>query len=209
MQHGAIILCGGTNRRMGTDKAWLPFGPGEVMLQRVVRLVTQVVPVERIVCVAAARQQLPPLAEGVRVVQDQHPQRGPLEGLAAGLTALTGEVNATLVTSCDVPLLVPALIERLFSLLGDHQIVVPQDGPFFHPLAAVYRLSVLPEAVQRLAKDQLRLHDLLGACQTYAVPVAALRDIDPTLASLAGCNDQKEYQQALLQAGFTQHGDPC
>jgi molybdopterin-guanine dinucleotide biosynthesis protein A len=208
MQRGAIILCGGTNRRMGSDKAWLPFGPDEVMLQRVARLISQVVPTERIVCVAATKQRLPPLADGVRVVQDQHPQRGPLEGLAAGLTALSGEVEAVSATSCDVPLLVPALIERLFSLLDGDEIVVPQQGRFLHPLAGVYRMSVLPTIVRRLAANQLRLHDLLDACQTQTVPVATLRDVDPTLSSLAGCNNQAEYQQALLQAGFTQRGDP-
>ena len=44
MRRGAIILCGGASSRMGRDKAWLPFGPDEVMLQRVVRLVGEVVP---------------------------------------------------------------------------------------------------------------------------------------------------------------------
>lgn len=202
MQRGAIILCGGTNRRMGSDKAWLPFGPGEVMLQRVMRLVSQTVPTERIVCVAAAGQRLPQLADGVRVVRDRHLQRGPLEGLANGLAELAGEVGMVYATSCDVPLLVPALVERLFSLLDSYEIVVPQEGPFFHPLAGVYHVDVLPTVVRRLAADQLRLGDLLEDCRTHAVPVAALRDVDPDLSSLAGCNDPAEYQQALLQAGF-------
>ena len=35
----AIVLCGGESRRMGRDKASLPFGP-ETLVERVVRLVT-------------------------------------------------------------------------------------------------------------------------------------------------------------------------
>ena len=42
MRRGAIILCGGKSSRMGRDKATLPFGP-ELMLQRVVRLIGEVV----------------------------------------------------------------------------------------------------------------------------------------------------------------------
>ena len=42
MNKGAIVLCGGKSSRMGRDKATLPFGP-ELMLQRVVRLISQVV----------------------------------------------------------------------------------------------------------------------------------------------------------------------
>jgi len=202
MQRGAIILCGGTNRRMGADKGLLPFGPDEVMLQRVARLIGQVVANHRIVCVAAAGQPLPPLAAGLRVVRDRQPRRGPLEGLAVGLAALAGEVEAVFVTSCDVPLLVPALIERMFSLLGDYEMVVPQDGPFFHPLAAVYRTDLLAAVERRLAADQLRLSDLLENCRTRAVPVAELRAVDPTLSSLTVCNNPDQYQQTLQQAGL-------
>ena len=42
---GGIVLCGGESRRMGRDKASLPFGP-ETLLQRVVRqLASQVFPI--------------------------------------------------------------------------------------------------------------------------------------------------------------------
>ena len=42
MNVGGIVLCGGRSRRMGRPKAWLPFA-GEVMLPRVVRLLSEVV----------------------------------------------------------------------------------------------------------------------------------------------------------------------
>ena len=55
MNNGAIVLCGGRSNRMGRDKATLPFGP-ECMLQRVVRLLAEVVELSKIVVVAAAGQ---------------------------------------------------------------------------------------------------------------------------------------------------------
>ena len=60
MRKGAIILCGGKSSRMGRDKATLPFGP-ELMLQRVVRLIGEVVSLENVVVVAAPNQLLPEL----------------------------------------------------------------------------------------------------------------------------------------------------
>src|SRR5512138_2999381 len=134
-----IVLCGGKSTRMGTSKALLPFGP-ETMLQRVVRLLTDVV--SPIVVVAAVDQPLPTLPPEVIVTRDEQEGRGPLEGLRAGLKALPPQVDAAYVTSCDVPLLEPAFVAHMLSLLGDHDIAVMEIDGFTHPLSAVYRRSV-------------------------------------------------------------------
>jgi len=60
---GGIILCGGQSKRMGRPKATLPFG-GEVMRQRVVRILGEVV--TPLVVVAAPEQVLPELPAGPR-----------------------------------------------------------------------------------------------------------------------------------------------
>src|SRR2546423_5298546 len=104
MRAGGIVLCGGQSSRMGRPKAWLPMA-GELMLPRVVRLLGEAV--SPIVVVAAPEQDLPPLPAEVKVVRDEEKGRGPLQGLAAGLTALQGEVDAAYASSCDVPFLRP------------------------------------------------------------------------------------------------------
>jgi molybdopterin-guanine dinucleotide biosynthesis protein A len=191
---------------MGSAKALLPFGP-ELMLQRVVRLVSEVVTPENIVVVAAERQTLPPLPEGILLACDGHPDRGPLEGLASGLQVLTdrGDVNpvdAVYATSCDVPLLVPAFVTRMFELLGDHEIAVPRDGKFHHPLAAVYRLSVLAHVKKLLAADRLRPFFLFQELDTHEIPVNQLREVDPDLATLENLNSPEDYLKALEGLGF-------
>src|SRR5438132_566108 len=98
------MRCGGKSTRMGAPKATLPFGP-ETMLQRVVRLLGTVV--SPIVVVAAREQSLPELPNGVVITHDEREQRGPLEGLRAGLKALPSSVEFAYITSCDVPLLIP------------------------------------------------------------------------------------------------------
>jgi molybdopterin-guanine dinucleotide biosynthesis protein A len=222
MQRGAIVLCGGKSTRMGQDKAALPFGPREVMLQRVVRILRGVVDPSRIVVVAAQGQEVPPLPPEVRVARDRRPGRGPLEGLASGLAALQGHADAAYVTSCDVPLLVPAFVERLFELISDFslqtsdcdplsksaicnlqseiQIVVPRDGQFHHPLAAVYRTNVLPSVEELLREDRLRPVFLFEKCRTLEVPAGALRAVDPELHSLFNCNRPEDFDTALALA---------
>ncbi|MDB5342970.1 MAG: molybdenum cofactor guanylyltransferase [Schlesneria sp.] len=200
MRCGAIILCGGKSSRMGQDKATLPFGP-ECMLQRVVRLISEVIPAANIVVVAAAEQTLPPLPPGIRVTHDEHQDRGPLEGLAAGLRCLGGEVDAVYVTSCDVPLLVPAFVTQMFAELGDYEIAVPCDQERLHPLAAVYRCTVLPQIERLLHQDQLRVRLLFDAVCTRKVATEELRTVDPTLSTLLNLNHPEDYRAALETSG--------
>lgn len=207
MKKGAIILCGGKSSRMGRDKATLPFGP-ELMLQRVVRLVSEVVDPASIVVVAAPGQILPDLPENVVVTRDEQPERGPLEGLAAGLRAIPESTDAVYATSCDVPLLVPGFVLRMFQLLGDFDIAVPRDGQFHHPLGAVYRPGVLASVQRLLDVDRLRPRFLFDEVRTIEVPVEDLRTVDPMLSTLMNLNHPDDYQAALKTAGFAKQHDP-
>src|SRR5690349_8191530 len=134
MTAGGIVLCGGKSTRMGTSKALLPFGP-ETMLQRVVRLLREVV--SPIVVVTAADQPLPPLPGDVILARDEREARGPLEGLRAGLKALPAQCEAAYVTSCDVPLLVPGFVSEMIRRAEGHDIAVVEIDGFPHPLSAV------------------------------------------------------------------------
>ncbi len=202
MKRGAIVLCGGKSTRMGRDKASLPFGD-ESMLARVVRIVSVAVPPENIVVVAAEEQTLPNLPVPITIARDQHPERGPLEGLAAGLAAIAERADAVFATACDVPLLVPDFINAMFNKLGKHEIAVPKEGEFFHPLAAVYRTSVLPVVRELLERDQRRASLLFEAAGTKEVDVEELRSVDPELWSLKNLNRPEDYSAALRVAGLT------
>jgi molybdenum cofactor guanylyltransferase len=196
---GGIVLCGGKSTRMGTSKALLPFGP-ETMLQRVVRLLGTVA--SPLVVVAAVDQTLPPLPADIIVTRDEREGRGPLEGLRAGLKALPDDVALAYVTSCDVPLLVPAFARRMIELLAEHDIAVMEIDGFPHPLSAVYRRSTLPQVEALLAKDKLRPVFLYAAVPTRRVLPSEMRTVDPDLDTLRNLNTPEDYQDALARAGL-------
>ena len=195
---GGIVLCGGKSTRMGTSKALLPFGP-ETMLQRVVRILGELV--SPIVVVAATDQELPDLPADVIVTRDERPERGPLEGLRAGLKALPEQVDRAYVTSCDVPLLVPGFVTQMLEHSRDHDIAVMEIDGFPHPLSAIYRRSVLPHVEELLAQDRLRPVFLFDAVRTRRVRPEQMTS-DPDLRTLRNLNTPDDYQQALRDAGF-------
>ncbi len=200
MTAGGIVLCGGRSTRMGVPKATLPFGP-ETMLQRVVRLLGVVV--TPIVAVAAREQLLPELPGDIILTRDEREQRGPLEGLRAGLKALPESVDIAYVTSCDVPLLVPGFVSRMIELLGDHDIAVMEIDGFTHPLSAVYRRDTLPQVESLLAQERLRPVFLFDAVRTRRVRPEEMISVDPQLYTLRNLNTREDYVEALWYAGVS------
>jgi molybdopterin-guanine dinucleotide biosynthesis protein A len=200
MSVGGIVLCGGKSTRMGSPKALLPFG-NETMLQRVVRLLATVV--SPIVVVAAPEQPLPPLPADVIVTRDEREGRGPLEGLHAGLKALPDSIGMAYVTSCDVPLLAPAFVQRLVELAAAHDVAVMEIDGFPHPLSAVYRRETLPHIEGLLGQDRLRPAFLFDLVRTRRVAPAEMIDADPGLLTLRNLNTRADYLEALSLAGLT------
>ena len=196
---GGIVLCGGQSSRMGCPKLTLPFGD-ELMLPRIVRILRLVV--SPVIVVAGPSQDVPPLPDDVRVVRDEQEQLGPLAGIAIGLKSLREVASAAFVSSCDVPLLQTGFITEMICRLGAHELAVPHEGKFHHPLAAVYRTSLAERAHQLVATQRLRPLFLIQESDAVEVSVEELRSVDPQLHSLRNLNSPEDYKAALHLAGL-------
>ncbi len=194
VSHAAIVLCGGRSRRMGRDKASLPFG-AETLLERVVRIVSEVV--GEVWVVAREEQELP---AGYQVARDPGEGLGPLAGLCAGLEAMHAE--RAFLTSCDVPLLKPAYVERLLALSSGFPIAVPKVGGHTMVTSAVYAREVLPVAQRLVSERRLRPLFLVEAVEARIVTEQELREVDPDLDSLRDCNTPEAYRAALRDASL-------
>ncbi len=190
---GGVVLCGGQSTRMGRPKLSLPFA-GELMLPRIVRILSQVV--QPIVVVAAPDQELPALPDGVFITRDDRPHDGPLRGIACGLEYLQGLADAAYVSSCDVPLLRPEFVRELVRRLADHEIVVPDENGFVHPLAGVYRVPLAAKAREILDAGGRRPLALIEQARSLRVDVNDLRTVDPQLESLRNLNTLEDYEAA-------------
>jgi len=188
---------------MGRPKLFLPFGP-ETMLQRVVRILREVV--SPIVVIAAPGQKLPTLPDEVLVARDEQKDLGPLGGLAVGLSVLRSEVTAAYASSCDAPLLKPAFVRQIIDVLGDHDMAIPRDGKYHHPLAAVYRTRLEDNVRALIEEDRLRPLFLVEQCDCQVIDVDELRAVDSELSSLQNANTPEAYQAALKEAGFSPSG---
>jgi molybdenum cofactor guanylyltransferase len=196
-----IVLAGGRSSRMGTPKAALEWH-GSTLLRRIVGIVGRSVD-GPVVVVRAPGQELPELPEDVEIAEDAREGRGPLQGLAAGLTALRGRADVAFASSTDVPLLHPRFIHAVLDALdGDTDVVLPHVGGFPHPLAAGYRVALLDVVERLIAEDRMRPAFLFEACRTRRLDAnallgdPALAALDPALESVLNLNEPADYEAA-------------
>ena len=190
-----LVLCGGASRRMGRDKATLPFG-GEILAARVRRILHEVTPDVRLV--ARQGQALP--LDGP-IVRDPPEGLGPLAAVAAGLAAAPDA--HVVVVGCDRPLLRVDVVRHLIALVDGYDAVVPEVAGQPVPDCAVYDArAAAGMAAALVAGGERRLRALAARLRTRIVDEAALRAIDPALDSLRDCDTPEAYAAALAAAGL-------
>lgn len=196
---GGIILCGGESLRMNYPKAMLPLGQ-ELMLQRVIRIVSEVV--SPVIIVASRDQELPEIPDSIRVVYDVNPGAGPLPAIGLGLRELELDCQAAFVSACDTPLIQKSMILALLSRLAEHDLAMVREGQWYHPLAAVYRTSMVAMIEELLAAKNQRPIDLAERANSAFLDVEELRSIDPQLHGLRNINTREQYFELLRETGL-------
>lgn len=180
---------------MGQPKHLLPWGKSTV-LGCIVETLRKVV--SPVVVVGSPGQEVPPLPVGVTFVQDEEEYLGPLSGLRTGLRAMGSHTDAVYLTGCDTPMLMPGIVLRILSgLTPDVDAAVVVENGFYHPLAAVYRTSLLPAVEDLIRTNELRPRSLIQRHRHRTISPEELTDIDPALLSLRNMNTWDDYQELL------------
>src|SRR5215813_13519060 len=159
-----VVLAGGRSSRMGTAKAALEWH-GSTLLRRTVGILARMTD-GPVVVVRAPGQELPPLPPSIEVVDDPQEGLGPVQGLAAGLAAVTGRAEVAFVSSTDMPFLHPAFVRRVLRAAQQDGVDVglPVARGYPQPLAAAYRVTLAPVAERLVAEERLRPAFLFEQC---------------------------------------------
>ena len=166
-----VILTGGASRRMGRDKAMLPY-KGTTMLQYLIDKYSLFGPV--VVSVnEAGRFPFTGACEAV----DRYPNLGPLNGIVSGF----GETEEQLMfmTGTDLPFGDTALVEKLLSLMESADACIIRQGKKdFEPLFALYRRSCAAKAEECLAAGKKSIREMLDSLSVRYVSPEELPGFD-------------------------------
>jgi molybdopterin-guanine dinucleotide biosynthesis protein A len=168
----AIILAGGESRRMGRDKAMLPFA-NQPLIQSVISVVQPLFS-ETILSVREHRPEIL-----LTQVCDWTTDGGPLMGLLSTFSNIT--TSWAFVVGCDMPFLSSGLVQQLAVKRCQYQAVIPVVGGKLQPLSAFYERSCV--SIMRTSYS-LGDKSLLGAIQnlqTCYVDETQMVKADPEL----------------------------
>ena len=186
----AIIMAGGDSRRMGTDKANVTLGD-KTLLQTVTATMRQLFP-QVIISVRHPRAEI-----DLPQVCDEQPDGGPLAGLAAGLNHIS--TPWAFMVACDMPFVVPEVVELLAGYRSQHQAVVPVVHGHPQPLAAFYAASCLALLRTSLAAQQKGLRGVLKQLDVRYVDEAEMLAADPHLRSFFDLDTPQDVALAMNQ----------
>lgn len=189
MKTAAVILAGGMSRRMGQDKAALPFGE-ETMLSHLVHLYRPHFDMTAVSLNKAGRFD----TAGAMEVVDRHPGDGPLAGLEAAF--LDTGADVIFLTGTDLPLGDPELAKYLLAARGEHDVCLIRSEKGPEPLFAVYSSACLPAVQAALAQGRRSMFHMLQQMNTLEIPMENIKEFD-VAKILTNVNDPQEYARVL------------
>lgn len=146
----AFAVAGGRSRRMGRDKALLPWVGTDLLGHALARL-RAVSDDVRVLCGPEPRYH----ERGVPLVTDVVAGAGPLGGILSGLAAAAGRPGIFL--AVDLPQVPASLLARLVALADGWDAVVPVSPRGPEPLCAVYGPACLEPVRRRVGVGDLKM----------------------------------------------------
>jgi|GEM_PF-3341488 len=189
----ALLLAGGSGRRIGVDKRLLTLGGRPLVLRALDFLRDNFSRVA--VSVSADRPlDLGPAGDEVVIVPDRWRGDSPLAGLASGLRALGAPVFAL---ATDLPFPDERALQRLRSSWNDEvDVCMPTVGEHFEPLFAFYHPRCLPTLEGVLEHGHHRIARAFPSLRVVRVPF-------PDDSPFANINTLDDYLRAreLVETG--------
>ena len=178
------MLAGGASRRMGFDKARMALPDGSLMVERVVRRLSEAC--ARVAIVADRADRYADLGLPAAVIVDTTPRAGPLAALRDALVEIDTEY--ALVVACDMPHLDIALLRYMLALPRTYDALVPVHEGRPQVLHAVYAKTCMPIATRLLAEGEGSLQSLIRFVSTQLISENEWQRYSPTGASFTNVN---------------------
>jgi molybdenum cofactor guanylyltransferase len=147
----SILLAGGMSTRFGSNKNLIKV-EGEILINKIVNVLKNVF--DRVYVIVNDLNEYSFL-EGVELLEDIIPDKGPLGGLYTGLFYSTDEYNY--LSASDMPFITEQYLKFLSRQDRDYDVLVPEYRGYIEPLAGIYSRNCLPVIRRKLEDNNLKI----------------------------------------------------
>ena len=190
MQVSGIILAGGKNTRIKTEKAFIQLSDKTTLIQSTLELFKKIFPEIIIVTNNPGAY----FKFGTTVVEDLIKDKGPLGGIFSGLCFSTSQVN--FVVGCDMPFLNPDLLNYILQKPEEYDVVIPETRGKAETLFARYSKNSLPVILSHMLRDELKIQDVLTELNVLKIKSGEIERFDPEHLSFFNINTQEDLKKA-------------
>ena len=173
---------------MGRNKSMLEIG-GVPVIRRIADILGETF--AEVFVVANEKEQYERM--GLAVVGDIHPGNDSLGGLHAAVAS--AQASHVFVAGCDMPLLQPALIRGLASLVDEWDVVIPVKHDYPEPLCAFYGKECAPHIEESISAGRLKMIGFHERVRVRRVEEEAWRAWDPEAVSFLNANTPEEFEK--------------
>jgi len=185
-----ILLAGGKNSRMGTNKAFLEIDG--------IRLIDRTLDIYRQLFSDIIIVTNDPLAylefPDASVVTDIYKGKGPLGGIYTGL--FYARNNYAFACPCDMPFLRTDFIDYLIERMGKHDIIVPELPEGYQPLHAIYSRNCLPNIKRLLMLDKLKITGFYRDMRVLSIGEEKVKPFNPDGRLFRNLNTPEDLSEA-------------
>jgi len=136
---------------------------------------------------------------GVPLFGDVLPGKGALGGLYSAVSC--AQQPHVLCVACDMPFVVPPLLDHLISLIPEGDAIVPRLAGEAEPFRAIYSRACLPAMQAALEAGKMRVISFFPAVRVRFVDEAELDRFDPQHLSFFNVNTPEDLETARRLAG--------
>ena len=184
-----IILAGGKNSRMGTNKAFLKID-GIRLIDNILAVYKKIF--SEIIIVTNDPLSYTEFSDSI-VVTDIYKEKGALGGIYTGLFYATHDYS--FVAACDMPFLNEDFIIYLTGQVGKHDIIVPELSEGFQPLHAIYSRNCLSHIKKLLIANKLKIAGFYKEVRLLSIPEEKIKPFNKDGRLFLNVNTQKDLEK--------------
>lgn len=192
-----VILAGGQSKRMGRDKAFIPF-KNKTFLRNILETLDSIC--QKFIIVvnkdfSLYKKEVENIQSEVIFVKDIDPYLGPLNGVVSAISCV--ETDTVFIGTCDTPILNLNLLKNLYKEINSFEAVIPEIDGKYQPLNTFYKKEALKKAEKLYKSGNKSLMSLVDSLKIKRINKEYIQKYDKDIFTYKSINTPESYAELL------------